>query len=191
MGGRFRSLVHAAGYFSGHLIAIHARLTFMNEAEAYSIAGRASIRKRWAKTKERAVEPRTDDTRTARVLAAKASTVVEHAAGELRIAIAQRVAERMARQEDIAPAGYYGQELRRSLITLQEYADEFDREGQREKAVQVHFVLVKYLKDLAAAEEPLCHRLEADEMARMEAEVAAMGDEELERLIKQPKPPTR
>ena len=163
----------------------------MNEAEAYSIAGRASIRKRWAKTKERAVEPRTDDTRTARVLAAKTSAVVEHAAGELRIAIAQRVAERMARQDDIAPAGYYGQELRRSLITLQEYADEFDREGQREKAVQVHFVLVKYLKDLAAAEEPLCHRLEADEMARMEAEVAAMGDEELERLIKQPKPPTR
>jgi len=52
----------------------------------------------------------------------------------------------------------------------------------------VYFVLVKYLKDLASAEEPLCRRLEADETARMEAEVAAMGDEELKRLIKQPEP---
>ena len=42
----------------------------------------------------------------------------------------------MAEDEDGSSTTYFGSQLRASLIALQEYADEFDRESQREKAVQ-------------------------------------------------------
>jgi hypothetical protein len=54
----------------------------------------------------------------------------------------------MAKPEEDWPTSYFGRELQRSLLTLQDYARQLDEEGQREKAVQIHLVLVKYLVNL-------------------------------------------
>jgi hypothetical protein len=95
-----------------------------------------------------------------------------------------RVAKLMAKPQEDWPTSYFGRELQRSLLPLQDYAKQFDDEGQREKAVQIHLVLVKHLKELAneshqslSAEERA--ELERLREAEMEAEVAAMSDEEL------------
>jgi hypothetical protein len=79
-------------------------------------------------------EPRTQETRPAQVLAKAGPPLPEQRAG--RIPIADRVSKRMAENEDGSSTTYFGSQLRASLMALQEYADEFDREGQREKAVQ-------------------------------------------------------
>jgi len=69
---------------------------------------------------------------------------------------------------------------------LQDYAKQFDDEGQREKAVQIHLVLVKHLKGAANTPEYSAEeRAELQRLtdARMEAEVAAMSDEEQRAMI--------
>ena len=98
-----------------------------------------------------------------------------------RLGTYARVAKLMAKPKEDWPTSYFGRELQRSLLTLQDYARPFDDEGQREKAVQIHLVLVKHLKDLANDSRP--SGLSAEEESRMdreiEARVAAMTDEEL------------
>jgi hypothetical protein len=74
---------------------------------------------------------------------------------------------------------YLAREFRRSVLTLQEYAREFDQENQREKAVQIHIMLVKHLKGVANDSHP--SGVSPEEEARIEAEVRAMSDEELAR----------
>jgi hypothetical protein len=167
----------------------------MDEAEAYSVAGRASAKKRWvgASSKKRHVqgrrlaearapvvtEPRTQDTRLAQVFGTKTPEVAEAE----RLATYARVAKLMAKPQEDWPTSYFGRELQRSLLTLQDYARQFDDEGQREKAVQIHLVLVKHLKELANESQPLSSEeraeLERRRDAEMEAEFSAMTDEEL------------
>ena len=95
-----------------------------------------------------------------------------------------RVAKLMAKPQEDWPTSFFGRELQRSLLTLQDYARQFDDEGQRERAVQIHLVLVKHLKELANESQQSLSSEERAELERlrdeeMEAEVAAMSDEEL------------
>jgi hypothetical protein len=132
------------------------------DESAVSGAGRALVNKRWVNTsneKRRAegrritearapvvAEPRSQDTRVAQVLGTKTPEVAE----AKRLGTYARVAKLMAKPENDWPTSYFGRELQRSLLTLQDYARQFDDEGQREKAVQIHLVLVKHLKELAS-----------------------------------------
>ena len=119
-------------------------------------------------------EPRPQDTRVTQVFGAK-PVMLE---GSKRIAIHKRVAKLMTRAEREAPLNdYLAREFRRSVLTLQEYAREFDGEGQREKAVQIHIMLVKHLKGVANDSPPA--GISPEEEARIQAEVAAMSDAEL------------
>jgi hypothetical protein len=119
-------------------------------------------------------EPRSQDTRLAQVFGSKTPEI----GGDKRIAIHKRVAKLMTSAEREAPlSSYLAREFRRSVLTLQEYAREFDGEGQREKAVQIHIMLVKHLKGVANDSHP--EGLSPEEEARMEAEAEAMSDEEL------------
>ena len=119
-------------------------------------------------------EPRTQDTRLAQVFGNKTPEIGR----DQRIAINKRVAKLMARAEREAPLNdYLAREFRRSVLTLQEYAREFDLENQREKAVQIHIMLVKHLKGVANDSHPA--GISAEEEPAMEATVRAMSDEEL------------
>jgi hypothetical protein len=162
----------------------------MDEAEAFSIANRARVRKRWAKTsaekrrvhgrrmiKARApvvTEPRSQDTRITQVFGPMTPEVITEAQ---RLGTYERVAKLMAKPEEGWPTSYYGREFQRALLTLQDYAKQFDDEGQREKAVQIQLVVMKHLKDLA--KETPSPAFSSEEEARMRAEVEAMSDEEL------------
>ena len=122
------------------------------------------------------------DTRVAQVLGTKTPAVAE----AKRLGTYARVAKLMAKPQEDWPTSYFGRELQRSLLTLQDYARQFDDEGQREKAVQIHLVLVKHLKELANESQQSLSTEERAELQRlrdaeMEAEVAAMSDEELAR----------
>ena len=161
-------------------------------AEAFSILQRARVKKRWAKAgddkrrktgrrladsrKPSVNEPRLQDSRVGEVLVQPASSLPDLRAS--RIPMADRVRGLLA--SDATPAGDVGFQLRASLVALREYADEFDREGQREKAVQIHMVILKHL-----AKMPLQSPLpSAPDTAALEAEVALMSDEELEQLTR-------
>jgi hypothetical protein len=166
------------------------------DESAVSIAGRALVNKRWVKAsaeKRRAegrrmsearapvvTEPRMQDTRVAQVLGTKRTEIAE----AKRLGIYARVAKLMAKPQEDWPTSFFGRELQRSLLTLQDYARQFDDEGQRERAVQIHLVLVKHLKELANESQQSLSSEERAELERlrdeeMEAEVAAMSDEEL------------
>jgi hypothetical protein len=161
----------------------------MDEAEAISIANRARVKKRWARAsaEQRRVngrrmiearapvvtEPRSQETRVAQVLGTKTPEVAE----AKRLGTYARVAKLMAKPEEDWPTSYFGRELQHSLLTLQDYARQFDDEGQREKAVQIHIMLVKHLKGVANDSHP--EGLSPEEEARIRAEVEAMSDEEL------------
>jgi hypothetical protein len=93
--------------------------------------------------------------------------------------MAERVRDLMV--TDTTPAADVASQLRASLVALQEYADEFDREGQREKAVQIHLVLLKHLAKIVPLQSPLPS---ATDIAALEAEVALMSDDELEQHTK-------
>ena len=164
----------------------------MDEAEVISAAHSIHAKKRWANAgaeKRQAqgrrllegratviTEPRPQDTRVTQVFAPKPAKLE----GRKRIAIHKRVAKLMTRAEREAPLNdYLAREFRRSVLTLQEYAREFDQENQREKAVQIHIMLVKHLKGVANDSHP--SGVSPEEEARIEAEVRAMSDEELAR----------
>jgi hypothetical protein len=73
-------------------------------------------------------EPRSQETRAAQVLAMASR---DPNLPFDRVAIAERVKKRLTEDEDddATSAPYFGRQLRASLVALQEYADEFDREG--------------------------------------------------------------
>jgi hypothetical protein len=162
-------------------------------AEAFSILQRARVKKRWAKAgddkrrktgrrladsrKPSVNEPRLQDSRVGEVLVQPASSLPDLRAS--RIPMADRVRGLLA--SDATPAGDVGFQLRASLVALREYADEFDREGQREKAVQIHLVLLKHLAKIVPVQSPLPS---ATDIAALEAEVALMSDDELEQHTK-------
>jgi hypothetical protein len=87
--------------------------------------------------------------------------------------------------ETEAPSGYWNRKQRQYALTLEEFAREFAANGQVKEATQIHLVLYGKTKELALAE---CLREPAGpsaaEEARIEAEVGAMSNEELERAIK-------
>jgi hypothetical protein len=162
----------------------------MDEAEVISTANRIHAKKRWAKAtaeQRRAEgqrilnaqapvfsEPRAQDTRVAQVLGTKTPEVAE----AKRLGTYTSVAKLMAKPEEDWPTSYFGRELQRSLLTLQDYARQFDYEGQREKAaVQIHLVLIKHLKELANQSQQSLSSEERAELeslrdAEIEAEVA-------------------
>ena len=75
-----------------------------------------------------------------------------------------------------------------SLLALQEYANEFDREGQREKAVQIHMVLLKQLAKMEAVAPPPEQSYE--ENSASEAKLRSMTDEQLLAGMKEIEPDT-
>jgi hypothetical protein len=163
--------------------------------------GRNGAKKRWAKAdrtarlnqgrrmtngkeQEDISMPRLQDTLAAQVLAMASR---DPNLPLDRIAIVERVKKRLTEDEDddATPAPYFGRQLRACLVALQEYADEFDCEGQREKAVQIHMVILKQLKGLPT--EALIHssRLSPATEAAIEAAAARLSDEELARAVQQ------
>jgi hypothetical protein len=111
----------------------------VDEAEVISSANRVHAKKRWtnATVEQRQAQgrrliegratvdtkPRPQDTRVTRVFGAKPAKLE----GSKRIAIHKRVAKLMTRAEREAPlTSYLAREFRRSVLTLQEYAREFD-----------------------------------------------------------------
>jgi hypothetical protein len=104
----------------------------MDQAEAISTANRVHAKKHWAKatTEQRRVnglrmiearpqvvtEPRTQDTRVAQVLGTKTPEIAE----AKRLGTYARVAKLMAKPKEDWPTSYFGRELQRSLLTLQD-----------------------------------------------------------------------
>ena len=125
-------------------------------------------------------EPHPQESRISEVLAPPSQSAPS--AWPDRIPVAERVRARLAEDDDGAPTSYFGRQLQMSLLALQEYANEFDREGQREKAVQIHMVVLKHLAKTEAATPPPIPS--AEQIAAMEAEVARMSDDELAAAMK-------
>jgi hypothetical protein len=81
-----------------------------------------------------------------------------------------------------APSGYWNRKQRQYALTLEEFAKDFTATGPRQEATQIYPVLYGTTQPLAVTEgmrEPSC--ISREEEARIQAEVAAMSDEELAR----------
>jgi hypothetical protein len=80
------------------------------------------------------------------------------------------------------PGGYWNRKQLQYALTLEEFAKDFAANGQVQEATQIHLVLYGKTKELALAEgiQPPAGLSPEDE-AQIEAQVAAMRDEELER----------
>ena len=97
----------------------------------------------------------------------------------------ERVVQRMAEQGPGAPTDYWGRHLLKNILALELYAEVYEAADQTEKAVQISMVLLKHIKEIYLAKAPgAACQPSADENAAMEAEVAAMSDEELKRADK-------
>jgi hypothetical protein len=93
-----------------------------------------------------------------------------------------RRVQRRLRAEVDAPSGYWNRKQRQYALTLEEFAKDFTATGHVKEATQIHLVLYGKSQLLAVTEgmrEP--PGLSPEEEARIEAEVAAMSDEELAR----------
>jgi hypothetical protein len=92
----------------------------------------------------------------------------------------------MAELEPDAPTDYWGRQLLKTISALELHAEDFDAAGQKERAAQISMVLLKQIKEIYVARGPQAPRsVSADQIAALEAEVAAMSDEELERALKE------
>jgi hypothetical protein len=84
------------------------------------------------------------------------------------------------RAEVDAPCGYWNCKQRQYALTLEEFAKDFTVTGHVKEATQIYLVLYGKTQPLATTEgmrEP--SGLSLEEEARIQAEVAAMSDEEL------------
>jgi hypothetical protein len=99
----------------------------------------------------------------------------------------ERVSQRMAAQEEGAPAGYWGGVVLKNVAMLELFAEDYVAAGQVEKAVQIHMVLLKYLTKVYLAQEAnVPNQLSAEEAAALaeqdaalKAKIAGMSIEEL------------
>ena len=140
-----------------------------------------------ARKQQRAILPRLQDTRTAQVLGKTSGLAQQEPIPQAQqIGIWERVDQRMAEQGIGTPTDYWGQCLLKYISALELYAQDYDDAGQTEKAVQISMVLLKHTKEIFLAITPeSASQPSAEELAAMEAEVAAMSDEELERGTKE------
>jgi hypothetical protein len=78
----------------------------------------------------------------------------------------------------------WGKRLRTYTSALEQYGRYYQEAGETDKAAQVLMVLLKCAKEIHVATAPkVVDQLSAEQLAELDAEAAAMSDEEMERVV--------